>query len=160
MPYVRPTTIPSCFSKRSTVMSESIEYEYDSSFLDEYLNAAHVSGTLILLVLSMGLLAWIPPLHAFLKSRRHKIKITDQRVIVESGIFGTDFEEIELFRIKDTSSESSMMSRLGTVTIYSADVTADDLELHVPDPRAVREKIRSLSRDAKERKGVEYKEAM
>lgn len=54
-------------------------------------------------------------------------KITDTRLIVESGVFTKKREEIRLFRIRDISLKRSFMERIlkiGDVTIQATDTTS------------------------------------
>src|SRR6202521_1326516 len=71
--------------------------------------------------------------------------ITNQRVIIESGLFSKSVEDIDLRTIDDTSFQQRVLDRLlgiGNVTIVSSDKMAPTYILHgVPDPRALRETI-------------------
>lgn len=82
-------------------------------------------------------------------------KITNQRVIVESGMLTKSLSEIDLRYIDDSRFSQSVMQRLlglGDVTIVSSDKQLPMLTLHgVRDPRAVRELLRSTAYQVSQR---------
>ena len=72
-------------------------------------------------------------------------KITTQRVILESGVFSKEVAEIDLRYIDDTQFRQSFIQRMlgiGSVTIISKDVASHILR-GIPDPRGIRELIRT-----------------
>jgi membrane protein YdbS with pleckstrin-like domain len=73
--------------------------------------------------------------------------ITNQRIIIERGVLSKAVSEIDLRTIDDTQFFQSPMHRLlgiGDVTLVSTDRTMPTLVLRdAPDPRALRELIRS-----------------
>jgi uncharacterized membrane protein YdbT with pleckstrin-like domain len=81
--------------------------------------------------------------------------ITNQRVIVESGMLTKSLSEIDLRYIDDTRFFQSVTHRLlgiGDVTIVSSDKQLPTLVLRgVRDPRGVRELIRSSAYQASQR---------
>jgi len=84
---------------------------------------------------------------ALLRIRSTLYTITTQRIIVEQGILSKSLSEIDLRTIDDTQFFQSITHRLlgiGNVTLISADKTMPTFVLHnVPNPRAMREQIRS-----------------
>lgn len=84
---------------------------------------------------------------ALLRIRSTIYTITNQRIIVETGLLSKAVSEIDLRTIDDTQFFQSPMHRLagiGDVTLVSADRATPTFVLHnVPDPRAMREMIRS-----------------
>ena len=72
--------------------------------------------------------------------------ITNQRARVVRGILSKDVQEIELFRVKDTSAHQSLFLRLfglGNVRIVSSDAANQVIFLHaVPNALNLRENIR------------------
>lgn len=75
-----------------------------------------------------------------------------------SASLSKSYEEIELFRIKDSSVSEGFLSSRGEVEIISVDATAPILKLKIRDARAFREKLRELVNQQKEEKGVQYRE--
>ncbi|PYQ59678.1 MAG: hypothetical protein DMF58_10800 [Acidobacteria bacterium] len=73
--------------------------------------------------------------------------ITTQRVILERGITTKSVEDIDLRYIDDTQFSQSLIQRMlgiGNVTIISSDKVAPNYVLRgIPDPRAIREMIRT-----------------
>jgi membrane protein YdbS with pleckstrin-like domain len=84
---------------------------------------------------------------ALLRIRSTMYTITSQRIVIESGVLSKAVREIDLRTIDDTQFFQSAMHRLmgiGDVTLVSADRTLPTFVLRdAPDPRALRELIRS-----------------
>jgi len=72
--------------------------------------------------------------------------VSNQRVRTERGFFGKDVQELELFRVKDTSVHQTFFLRLlglGNIRILSADQSSPDLHLlAVPKSVELREHLR------------------
>lgn len=106
---------------------------------------------LLLFGWNIGLIA------AFFHSFRWHVRITSQRVVLTRGFVARADEEIELFRVKDTSFEQGFLQRLagtGTLTILSEDATAPVLVIPIHDPFGFREKIREHVRAERLRMGT------
>ena len=90
--------------------------------------------------------------------------LTNQRIIVKSGLIGKKQEEIELYRVKDIQVKQSLKDRalgVGEIKIISTDSTASVLELEdVKNPVEVKEMIRKAVRAEKERHGIKYQERL
>jgi len=84
---------------------------------------------------------------AVLKS--HHYRITDQRVVIESGVLSRQIEEIDMRNVEDLLFRQSLVERLlgvGDVTIVSADRTAGQVRLiGLEKPRELRELIRTTA---------------
>jgi uncharacterized membrane protein YdbT with pleckstrin-like domain len=84
---------------------------------------------------------------ALFRIRSTVYTITNQRVMIESGLFSKELSEIDLRYIDDTNFYQSFLSRLlgiGNVTVISSDKTTPTYVLrNINDPRAVREMIRA-----------------
>jgi len=103
----------------------------------------------------------ISSLLAYLKSKNYHLRITNQRVVLTTGIISKSDEEIEYVRVKDISYTQGIIERMlkfGHVKIHSTDSTAPTLDLILSEPKKWREKIRDLVRKEKERRGVRYEE--
>ncbi len=85
-------------------------------------------------------------------------RLTDQRLIVEEGIFSRDSEEIELYRVKDWSVIKPFWLRLanrGHIRVLSTDATAPNLVIKgITKPDRVRELIRKHVEFARDKKRV------
>ncbi len=81
-----------------------------------------------------------------LKIRSTRYVVTTQRVRVVRGIFSKDIQEIELFRVKDTSAHQTFFLRLfglGNVRILSGDSSNPSMFLcAIPKPVQLRERVR------------------
>jgi len=73
-------------------------------------------------------------------------RLTNQRLIVEQGILNRTLDEVDLRTVDDSGFSQSPLERLqgiGTVWIIASDRSTPRLTLRgIPDPRALREKIR------------------
>ena len=93
---------------------------------------------------NVGLLA------AFFHSFTWHIRITSQRLVLSRGFISRSVEEIEYYRVSDTSAEQNFLQRLagvGTLTLLSEDLTAPKLTFPVHSPYEFREKIRTSVRE-------------
>lgn len=95
---------------------------------------------LLLFGWNIGLLA------AFLHSFSWHVRITSRRLALTRGVIGRKDEQIEYYRIKDTTFEQGFLQRLagvGTLTLFSDDPTAGpEFSLPLHDPGGFCEKIR------------------
>lgn len=61
-----------------------------------------------------------------------KYTFTNQRVIIKTGVLSTEFEEVEISRIRDFKVTQPFALRilgLGNITIYSADMTTAEIDI-------------------------------
>lgn len=84
--------------------------------------------------------------------------VTTQRLTLRKGVFNRTLEEIELYRIKDTTLNRSLMQRvlgLGTVEVESSDASMPQLVIPwVKDAESVRERIRANVEAVRRARGV------
>lgn len=87
--------------------------------------------------------------------RATRYTITDQRLLIESGLFSKSVDEIDMRLIDDTLFQQGFIHRLlgiGNVTVMSSDKNTPVFTLRgVRDPRQVRELIRTHSYQASQR---------
>ena len=85
-------------------------------------------------------------IYAFLKTNTTRLTLTSQRLRIKSGVLSTALEEIELYRVRDTSMRQSFVQRvvgLGTVTLETTDTSMPRVAIeHVSQPMELRETIR------------------
>lgn len=90
--------------------------------------------------------------------------LTNQRVIIKTGLIGKKQEEIELLRVKDIRVKQTLKDRalqIGSIEIISTDDTTPDLLFEeVKNPNDVKEKIRSAVRSEKSLNGMKYQEML
>jgi uncharacterized membrane protein YdbT with pleckstrin-like domain len=114
-------------------------------------------GTLLLSAVGIGLVILLV---RWLRNMSSAYVITDQRLIVRSGLLIKSIDEIELYRIKDVRVVFSVINQItdiGTITITSTDRTTGDTEFvlrDVPAARDRREGLRKLVDRARQRRGV------
>jgi len=86
-------------------------------------------------------------LFAFARIRTTLYTVTNQRVIIETGLTTKKVEDIDLRYIDDSQFDQSFMGRIlgiGNVTIISSDKTLPAYTLRgIRDPRGVRELVRA-----------------
>jgi uncharacterized membrane protein YdbT with pleckstrin-like domain len=130
-------------TEEMTVWSET------ASMRDFYVDPRHWFFTL----LTVGIYAGV----VYVCRYYTRYRLTDQRLIKESGLLGRRLDEIELYRIKDTRVDQPFFQRLvgmGTVVVISADVSGSFSIENLPGSVSKREQIRTLSNKAKEARGV------
>jgi membrane protein YdbS with pleckstrin-like domain len=84
---------------------------------------------------------------AFLRLRSTMYTVTNQRVMIETGLIAKALSEIDLRYVDDTAFTQGVVARIlgiGNVTLVSSDKTTPVFILRsIRDPRSVRELIRS-----------------
>jgi len=68
----------------------------------------------------------------YLKIKYTRYKLTDQRLVIQTGVFSRSLESVELYRIKDIKYNAGFMQRMvgiGTVKMISSDRSMPVLEL-------------------------------
>ncbi len=84
-------------------------------------------GCALLALTVVGLAVAIPwGIWRYLAVRCRRYRLTDQRLVITSGVLNRKNEQIELFRVKDIDWEEPLMLRLfglGRLTIRSTDST-------------------------------------
>jgi membrane protein YdbS with pleckstrin-like domain len=112
-------------------------------------------------VAALGFVIWIGKL---ISLRSVTYRITSQRVRVTNGLLAKSIQEIELFRVKDTSAGQSFSHRLfgvGNIEITSGDSRHPVLNLRaVPDAVRLREKIRERVMSLRQSWGVRELDVM
>jgi len=110
----------------------------------------HFSHGIVWLIL----LGWnIGVLISWLQSLGWSLRITSQRVVSTRGLISRHDEEVEYYRVRDTSLQQRTMQRIfgiGTITLISDDVTAPELTFPINNPRGYREQIRECVRAQRE----------
>ena len=82
---------------------------------------------LVLLVLPIGY-----AFYKWLNTQSTKLKVTDQRLIVQEGIFSKHTHELELYRVRDFLVLEPFFYRLfgcGTIVLHTTDETSEILKL-------------------------------
>lgn len=84
---------------------------------------------------------------AWIRLRSTMYRVTNQRVLVEQGVFSKTVDEIDLRYVDDSTFTQSLFERIlgiGSVTLISSDKSSPRYVLRsIRDPRGVREMIRA-----------------
>lgn len=114
-------------------------------------------GTLVLCLVGVGLviiaLRW-------LQNIATSYELTDQRLIIRTGILNKKTDEIELYRVKDVTVAYSLINQwvdIGAISITSSDPTTQGGTLvlrDIPRARAIREELRTLVDKARQARRV------
>jgi len=106
------------------------------------------AGILFLIQFAALLVAWI-------RLRSTKYNVTNQRVLVEQGVFSKTVDEIDLRYVEDSTFHQSLVERIlgiGSVTLISSDKNTPRYVLRsIKDPRHVRELIRAEAYQSSQR---------
>jgi len=104
-----------------------------------------------LLLLPLGYAVW-----NYLIIKSTKLTITDQRLIVTTGIFTRKTNETELYRVRDTSIEEPFFYRIfgvGNVIIYSTDEAEGKLHFNAySKPHWIKDQIRNNAETCRQKK--------
>lgn len=93
----------------------------------------------------------------------HSYILTNQRLIVISGIFSKAVDEIELFRVVNSSTTQSLIdiwSDLGTIEVDSTDMTGSLRMYKIPNPHFIRDSLRKQYTLARQKKGTVVLESL
>jgi uncharacterized membrane protein YdbT with pleckstrin-like domain len=107
-----------------------------------------ITAILLAVQLVMFLVAW-------LRLRSTMYTITNQRVLIEQGVFTKSVDEIDLRYVDDSQFVQTFVDRvlgIGNVTLISSDKTSPRYMLRsIKDPRGVREIIRAEAYQSSQR---------
>ncbi len=96
--------------------------------------------------------------YQYLLTKHSRLTLTTQRFRMEWGIVGKHVEEVELYRVRDTSYSQSFVERLlrlGTITLVTSDARSPRVSLRsIQSPAEVRELFRENIERMRERKRV------
>ncbi|MDQ6801675.1 MAG: PH domain-containing protein [Acidobacteriota bacterium] len=116
-------------------------YYFGYQFLAPY-------GTIVWIVIAVIIVWQVAAIVlAFARIKSTMYTVTNQRVMIETGLTTKKVEDIDLRYIDDTQFDQSFVNRMlgiGNVTIVSSDRSSPNYTLRgIPDPRGVRELIRA-----------------
>jgi uncharacterized membrane protein YdbT with pleckstrin-like domain len=93
----------------------------------------------------------------YLERRFTRYTLTSQRLKIEKGILTKKVDDVELYRVRDSRSDQSLIGRLlgiGNVVVATGDVTGTLNIDNVTDPRGKREQIRNMAEAAKRERNI------
>jgi uncharacterized membrane protein YdbT with pleckstrin-like domain len=104
----------------------------------------HVGWYIAVFLAALQLIAFVI---AWIRLRSTQYTVTNQRVLIEQGIFSKEVDEIDLRYLDDSLFTQTLLDRIlgiGSVTLLSSDKTSPRYVLRsINDPRGVRETIRA-----------------
>lgn len=91
-----------------------------------------------------------------------KYSMTEEKLLIETGIFNKNEEEVRLYRILDVTLKRSFGERLfglGTIHCCSADKSAPEFDIvKVKNPSMVKDMLSDMIEEERERKRVSMRE--
>ena len=118
-------------------------------------NADTIQWAIVAILVLALVPAVIELLTAIARIKSTHYKVTNQRILLERGIFSKSLEEIDTRSVDDTEFHQTFLERLfgiGEVWIVSTDKVAPKEVLHgIRDPRKTRELIRTTAYQASQR---------
>lgn len=121
-------------------------------------------GTHLLCLLLFWLV--VPVFYAlwrWIDTRMTEYELTTQRLVLRSGVFNRKTEEIELYRVRDSSLDEPLLLRLfgaGNILLHAIDSSAPDIVLRgVRGAAEVRQKLRAAVEATRDQKRVRSIEA-
>ena len=116
-----------------------------NSFIEQ--NATLINLGVVIVLALLVLPAVIALLRAIARIKNTHYRVTNQRIVIESGVLSRSLEEIDMRSVDDIEFRQTFLERLfgiGQVFIVSTDKVAPKLNLHgIHDPKNIRELIRS-----------------
>ena len=113
--------------------------------------------TLLLMPVGIGIVVFLA---RWLQNHGTRYRLTDQRLIIHTGIFLKRTDEIELYRVKDVVVDYSLLNQMvdiGTISLLTSDATTRGgvyALRFVPRARELRETLRTLVDHARRRRRV------
>lgn len=96
--------------------------------------------------------------YRYLKTANHVYTLTDQRLLVKSGIIVKRIDTLELYRVMDLQVHGTLLQTAfgrGRITLHSTDASTPTLLINaVPDPADVSHLIRDAVEACRTAKGV------
>lgn len=93
-----------------------------------------------------------------------KYKLTDEKLLIETGVFSLTQEDIRLYRIMDVTVKCSFLDRLlniGTIHCCSGDKSTPEFDIiSVKNPLEVKELLSSKIEAERDRKKISGREVM
>lgn len=127
-----------------------------------FIVAAGIAVAAVILLIPLLFVALLLPLIGMLAryiiTRSTVYELTTQRLRKTSGVFSKQLDELELYRVKDSTLEQPFVLRLfglGNVMIVSSDATMPEVRINgIADAFDVREKLRVAVEGERDRKRV------
>jgi membrane protein YdbS with pleckstrin-like domain len=124
-----------------------------SSFIEQNSNALELG---IVAVLALAVIpSVVGLLQALAQIKNTHYKVTNQRIVIETGVLSKSLEEIDMRSVDDIEFRQTFLERIfhiGEVFVVSTDKVAPKRALHgIHDPRQTRELIRAAAYQVSQR---------
>lgn len=110
---------------------------------------------IVLTILTLGVASPLL-LMDYLTYRSRRYRVTNQQIVLESGIFSKRVDLLDLFRIQDMQYRSEW--GIGTIVLTTSDKTTPSLALPIPNAKAVFDQLRGAVAAARKRANVSVQE--
>jgi uncharacterized membrane protein YdbT with pleckstrin-like domain len=112
-------------------------------------------GSLLLAIITVGL--WLIPLWWQALGKRYRI--TNRRIVVETGVLSKTLEQVDLYRVSDYTAERPFGQRImgtGNLVLQTYDKTTPEVRIHgiKTDVVGLYEKLRAATETEKTRRSV------
>jgi uncharacterized membrane protein YdbT with pleckstrin-like domain len=95
---------------------------------------------------------------AWLKVKSRVYTLTDERLLIEDGIFTKTHDTLELYRVRDMQVVEPFWARmfgLQNIHLLATDLTTESIVLdHIPSSLNLRDKLRQQVEECRRKKGV------
>jgi uncharacterized membrane protein YdbT with pleckstrin-like domain len=123
------------------------------ALVEQNRNAIELAIVVCLSIIALPSVVAMAQALARIKNTRYKV--TNQRIVIESGVFSRSLEEIDMRSVDDIEFRQTFLERIfgiGQVFIISTDKVAPRFALHgIPDPLKTRELVRATAYQASQR---------
>ncbi len=132
--------------------------EEQSVWKDSPSQAVNLGTHLLCLLLFWLVLPLFYALWRWIETRMTEYELTSQRLVLRSGVFNRRTEEIELYRVRDSSLDEPLLLRIfgaGNILLYATDSSSPTFVLHgVKGAAEVRQKLRAAVEETRDTKRV------
>ncbi|MBL8874379.1 MAG: PH domain-containing protein [Phycisphaerae bacterium] len=117
----------------------------------QWLNAGWFAACILIIPIPIAL--W-----KFIELRNTSFSLSTQRIKIETGVLSKQYDQVELYRVKDTILNRTLIQRmlgLGTIKMITSDPSQPELTLpSIPDADRVRELVRQNVERMRRLRGV------
>ena len=132
--------------------------EEQSLWKDSPSQAVNLGTYLLCLLLFWLVVPLFYALWRWIDTRMTEYELSSQRLVFRSGVFNRKTEEIELYRVRDSSLDEPLLLRLfgaGNIVLYAIDSSAPTIVLRgVRGAEEVRQKLRAAVEATRDQKRV------
>ena len=117
----------------------------------QWLNAGWFAACIVIIPIPIAI--W-----KFIELRNTSFSLSTQRIKIETGVLSKQYDQVELYRVKDTILNRTLIQRmlgLGTIKMITSDPSQPELSFpSIPDAEQVRELVRQNVERMRRLRGV------